>query len=382
MHRVLRTFNVQEIGYSHLSEGTKPLQDCALSYADEKIAIAAISDGHGSAPYFRSDRGSRFAAQIIIDFLKEFSERNDSLDDNMDEIKKEISLEIQKRWQTQVKNDYEANPISDEELGVFKEEILKNENSDTANRWKKYYMRYKNGEDIFKLYGCTLISVLVTSEYVLGLQVGDGKCVAMYSDGECDQPIPWDDECIANICTSMCDDELRCRISVFNKTPIAIFMASDGIDDTFGDGNGLYTFYRKICYNLIKNGESYIKDLQNTLATISEKGSKDDISISGIYDIEALKPISDILYEYISLEGYNVRASKLRNDINNAMYKLKVCENNLLKAKEDLSGAEAAKGDVQNIIDKLNDELSSVSLQIDEKNALIREMIDALNSED
>lgn len=155
----------------------------------------------------------------------------------------------------------------------------------------------------------------------IGIHVGDGKCVAVYDDGTCDKPIPWDEQCIANICTSMCDDKLRCRIHVFKRRPMAVYVASDGIDDTFGDGGELYNFYRKICFNLSQKGDSYIDDLSCMLPVLSEKGSKDDMSVAGIYNIDKIRKAKNDLLRMIEQENNNSELIRLRQELVGAEYR-------------------------------------------------------------
>lgn len=49
------------------SAGSKRLHDGSI--------ILALSDGHGSSPHFRSDRGSRIAVECALEALEEFASR-------------------------------------------------------------------------------------------------------------------------------------------------------------------------------------------------------------------------------------------------------------------------------------------------------------------
>ena len=340
-----KAFDVNSIGYSHLhSEKKKPMQDCSISLNSSDHAVALISDGHGSAPYLRSDRGSKLAVETASQVLESVYIKYKSFD-GMSEaqigaIKKEISEQLGSQWIKAVTEDYEKDPISEAELLSFKDDILANPSVDTQNRWKRYYTGYKKGTSVLKAYGCTLIGLLICEGYCLGVHVGDGKCVAVYEDASCDKPIPWDEACIANICTSMCDEELRCRVQIFPKRPIAAFVASDGLDDTFGDGGKLDNFYRKVCYNIIQKGESYIEDLQASLPILSEKGSKDDMSIAGVYDMEKLRESEQFILAQVELENLFEKVNKLNNDLNNVNYRLSLNEKSMKRSREVLRDKE------------------------------------------
>lgn len=65
-----QSFHFTSIGASHIKKGTV-CQDFSASVETEKYKLAAVSDGHGGADYFRSDRGSRFAAEAFCACVRE-----------------------------------------------------------------------------------------------------------------------------------------------------------------------------------------------------------------------------------------------------------------------------------------------------------------------
>jgi len=353
------SFAVESIGYSHShATKTRPMQDSAISKTTSDYSIAVISDGHGSAPYLRSDRGSKIASRVGLNVLENiFLKYRDLSNINLDDLRMEISDLLQTIWLNKVWEDYQNEPFSDAEFFSFKEDILDNQDKETQERWKRYYTRYKNGKHIQKAYGCTLIGVLICENYCIGIHVGDGKCVAVYDDGTCDQPIPWDDVCVANYCSSMCDEDLNCRIQIFKRRPIAVFLASDGIDDTFGDGGGLYNFYRKICYNIVKTGNGYISTLKDTLPVISEKGSKDDISIAGVFDSVSLSLAEKVIVDQLNLQNKRTRLQSLMGDLNNANYKLRGCESALDDARTIYSEKEKILSSIKSSISSLQERI-------------------------
>src|SRR5450755_2660170 len=89
-------------GASHLRTGL-PNQD-ALQYwlADgtAAAAILAVSDGHGSAPHFRSQIGSALAVHTAVDVLKELVERGDELQqgNSLEESAGKIPQRIAEEW--------------------------------------------------------------------------------------------------------------------------------------------------------------------------------------------------------------------------------------------------------------------------------------------
>ncbi len=64
---------------------------------------------------------------------------------------------------------------------------------------------------------------------------------------------------------------------------MAIFVASDGVDDTFGTDEALHGFYKTVLQLFSEKGITEgVTELQGYLPQLSEKGSRDDVSIAGI----------------------------------------------------------------------------------------------------
>ena len=92
-------------------------------------------------------------------------------------------------------------------------------------------------------YRTTLIAAVQAKNFWFGLHIGDGKCVTVNPAGEYTQPIPWDEKCFLNQTTSLCDEQaLHSFRYYFGKVdlPLAIFIATDGVDDTFGTDEALW----------------------------------------------------------------------------------------------------------------------------------------------
>jgi chromosome segregation ATPase len=71
--------------------------------------------------------------------------------------------------------------------------------------------------------------------------------------------------------------------------PDAVFLGSDGIDDTFGDGENLAEFYIKIAKGIIENGEEKTsEEVKKLLPDLSRRGSQDDMSLAVVFDIDRM----------------------------------------------------------------------------------------------
>ena len=242
-----QSFHFTSIGASHIKKGTV-CQDFSASVETEKYKLAVVSDGHGGADYFRSDRGSRSEAESGENaYAAENDEasaqnqpflqnRAKNFADALNACKTEKQTEEQMlwfirsviaRWNALAEEDAAAEPFRREELAAV---------SDKARAY------YEKGEKIQSAYGATLIGVVAAEDFWFGVQIGDGKCVAFGRDGEECEPIPWDDKCFLNITTSICDFNAGSEFRYYfgREMPAAVFAGSDGIDDSFKNERHLH----------------------------------------------------------------------------------------------------------------------------------------------
>ena len=263
------SFHVIERGSSHILTG-KPCQDYAASQYTKDYAIGIVADGHGSNKHFRSERGSKFAVEVTMTILQEFlsSTRNITLLPNGD-WQKQIAASVISHWNDRIEVDKTTEPFTGEELQSLKDSERQQIED---GKWQSAY-------------GTTLIAIVRTKECFFGLQIGDGKCVVADSNGNPSQPIPWDDKCFLNQTTSLCDSDAVNLFRFVYQTenlPIAAFVASDGVDDTYPMDERLYEFYRAVWKMFRDDPKGAKDDLQSFLPKMSEQGSHDDISIAGI----------------------------------------------------------------------------------------------------
>lgn len=270
-----KSFGLSVQGASHIKKN-KECQDHSGYYSDENCVVAIVCDGHGGDDYMRSAKGSRFACDVAEVEIREFLE---VIDIEQFFIKPErymhdLEASIINKWNNAVGEDFKSYPFTPEELSGVSEKARK---------------RYLQGERIESAYGTTLIAVAMTKEFWFGMHIGDGKCVAINRDGEFSEPIPWDPKCFLNATTSICDsnaiEEFRHFYS--RELPAAVFVGSDGIDDCFKDTEQFHNFYKTVLYSLgTSDFDSSIAELKDYLPRLSEKGSRDDMSIAAILDMD------------------------------------------------------------------------------------------------
>ena len=297
-------------GESHKSNN-KPCQDCAFAESNDLLSMAIVCDGHGGERYFRSHYGAEFATEItqkaITEFVKNMADSTFTLSegksvfdgasftaysaatatDEQMESRAHKSLKwlfssIISQWNEKIAKHAKETELTDWELSTVDE------------KYRNEFLceREKDAATFEKTYGCTIMAYVQTSDYWFAFHLGDGKCVSMRVVEDrlvCEQPIPWDERCFLNKTTSLCDsnalEEFRYCYQGDGQFPLAMFLGSDGMDDSYGDGYNLYNFYIQLFKIIIRNGvEKANKELKKTLPVISKMGSKDDMSVACVFD--------------------------------------------------------------------------------------------------
>ncbi len=443
----LYSYSYTTLGGSH-KKRNKPCQDSSSDYTCDEFAIIAVSDGHGSSKHFRSDIGSEFAVKASIDEVRKLIENDFALvnfKENAPKIIEELIGAVYKRWIDDISNHMTENPFTEEEIPKDLDKSTKEKFFGTL--YPNYYI---------SAYGATLMLGLMAEEYYFAFHIGDGKAVFLYEDGRIDQSIPWDEACYINITTSLSDknaidnfrycygyktddgkfvevgveknvktkktqsvndnlllNENQGPVSIENalegksrkKTeniksrPMAIFMGSDGVDDSYRVGDNeksLMNLYRNVYLTLMKKDkmDEAIESIHQLADKFAESGSQDDVSMAGLVRIEKNDELINLFYnQYLEerqakdlerkkeqLEEKSYHLSQLQglyDEKNSAYIKNKealnrVVEDNATKIKEIEDSCrnfvkENGKSKAKEW-EKHNDFLLKISDQIKEKN--------------
>jgi len=261
-------------GASHIRSGL-PNQDDMKWYPPRFSSglpiIMAISDGHGSQKSFRSQSGAYFAVHVAVEVIKEFIESQADVS-NFTRVKRiaeeQLPKEFVRRWKAKVLSDIEARPFSAEDSKLLK------------------------GKDSVVAYGATLLAVLVTSEFIMYWQIGDGDILTLLEHGEIERPIPKDERLFANETTSLCaKDAWRdfrfCFQPILDSPPKLILSATDGYANSFGNDENFLKVASDIWEIIQTEGFNFVRrNLQDWLKEASESGSGDDITVGIIYSTE------------------------------------------------------------------------------------------------
>lgn len=288
-------------GESHKATD-KVCQDFSFSEVSDHLAIAIVCDGHGGKRYFRSDVGAKYATEItkqcVTTFINDVDKKlfrgaplsqvqalntevkNDNFakKNRVDVAMRQLFASIIYRWQEMIRYHAYNYPLTDAEL---------------ASIDPRYVADFEEKNSLEKTYGCTLMCYAITDDYWFAFHLGDGKCIAFQDDGSWGEPIPWDERCFLNRTTSLCDtdalDEFRYCYQGEGNHPVAVFLGSDGIDDSFGETTNMVNFYAQVVKLLAQDPQGADSEIRDTLPVLSARGSQDDMSVACVYD-EALLP--------------------------------------------------------------------------------------------
>lgn len=301
-------FNSTCKGSSHIVKN-QPCQDRSFSESMDQNGLADIiivSDGHGGLKHFRSDRGAEAAISVayesICEFVKNYNLSSNSsfvqrgiegvvdvespdyteYDNDNEKIFRQLFRFIIAKWFDKVSADWKSFPPDETEY------------QNCGGYDQDYYLK---GNNFLKAYGCTLMAAVRTKDYWFAFHLGDGKCIGFDDEGFFFEPIPWDSTCFLNVTTSLCSEKEGHFRYCYGKQPLpAIFLGSDGIDDSYVTLDNLASFYKHILLMMKQNeGQESLTALSDFLPILSENGSKDDISLAFWIDKDKLQTLTDSL---------------------------------------------------------------------------------------
>ena len=134
-------------------------------------------------------------------------------------------------------------------------------------------------------YGSTLLCVLLTSEYIIYAQLGDGDILTVSKDGEVNRPILKDERLMANETTSLCLpkawDDFRVAFQPINgAVPALVMLSSDGYSNSFRDEAGFLKAGADYLNLIREEGIDYVEQhLADWLNEASQSGSGDDVTL-------------------------------------------------------------------------------------------------------
>ena len=252
--------------------------------------VMSVADGHGSDIHFRSKVGSLLAVKTAVATLFKLFHNQPIEIDNVSQVKDIIRYSVPRllvhNWADQVQCHVQQHPFSNNEIDL----ILKKKGPIILEK-------IINNPKI--AYGSTLLTVVVTKNYFIFFQLGDGDILIvdhnrnvrnMFSnqDGDSDDRLLI--ESIVHT-DSLCMDNswLEFKTGIFDFQaikPKLILLTTDGYCNSFNSESGFLKIGLDYLALLEKFGYSYLsQNLYHILRQTSREGSGDDISLGLIYQV-------------------------------------------------------------------------------------------------
>lgn len=390
MNDNLTVFNVSRLGASHIKSG-KPCQDSSLSWHsdDNSVQVAIVCDGHGGDTYVRSDMGSRLAAWITMEHLKAMSADSHftrlffdkkgavtarptgprKLADPKSPSESEMQLLRQdalfkKQIQQYGEQDAAVTPFL---KAIYDEWIEAIEKDARENPFTDYERGMLGNNRIAKAYGTTLMAFMRTPYYWFAFHIGDGKMLSCDRTLTWTEPVPWDSNCFLNFTTSLCNSNplpsFRYAFDGTGAFPMAVIMGSDGLDDSWVTMPKLQHFYAQTLGIFARQGrDKTVDELGEYLTKLSATGSRDDMSMAGIINM-------DLLDEALDMYALRQEGVKLKAEFDKREAEMKANDKKLEETKKALAEAEAK----MTLILKQKNDVEALRRQLEEQTKLITE---------
>lgn len=259
-------------GASHARNGM-PCQDSfRIEEISPDISIIAVADGHGSEKSPKSKNGSQIAVNVFCSLMEKYVHNYESsIDDLVTYLNREgefkFGQELCEEWQKRVRKSFNSS----------KEEKPLDENGDI--KWK----------DVYRLYGTTLLGLLITPKFIFAFQIGDGDI--MLVDKDTISPVVESEKILGTETHSLSKTNawkyavaaVRRRDVAAGK-PYLYMLSTDGFVNSYASEED----HMKTCrdyYNMIGEYgfDKVCGNLGRWLEETSELGCGDDITLVLIY---------------------------------------------------------------------------------------------------
>jgi len=243
-----------------------PLNQDAIKYfipEDREYVVIAVADGHGSKKCFRSNIGSKFAVEVLLIIFQQYFSSNTfgNLQSGFSGVSQDIARSIHRQWLEKVKKHLFKKPFTPDEI-LIDPKVQKNQ---------------------VISYGTTLLGALITKNYIIYLQLGDGDILVL-NDNSVTRPIPKDENLIANETYSLCDKDADSLFKfyyqpIIDELPDLILLSTDGYSNSFPNDYEFQKTASDYCNLFRAEGLEFIsKNIAGWLRETSDHGSGDDLS--------------------------------------------------------------------------------------------------------
>jgi hypothetical protein len=264
-------------GNWHETIGQKNQDSVRVQPGPHGSVLLAVSDGHGGAHSFRSDRGSAFAVECATRLLARFLTRLGP-DVPLGRLRHQMATawprQIVHQWRKAVRADVRADPFTPLDFAAFPEPVPA---TPPDGNWPY---------SAFLAYGATLLVAALTRDHVICAQLGDGDILTVTGAGEVNRPLErhhaFYQEQSASLCTHGAPREFQVAVlPVRTLHPALVMLSSDGYANCFGNDEGFFKVGSDLLHYAHERGRDFLAEhLGAWLHDSSRDGSGDDISVA------------------------------------------------------------------------------------------------------
>ena len=259
---IVKFFNKTSIGKKHIVENIK-CQDYSDSYQSFDRTIVTACDGHGGNLYIRSDKGSKFASEAVVNVLSSFKWMTFYHNDRI-ELTNQIRIQILCEWNKLVEEDLADHPIDESEMEKL-----------------NHVERLRLINNPVKAYGTTVGGAMIIKNKIICVSLGDGGCFLL-EKGKIYPAFEEDDSQVANITNSLCQRDAfdALHVGVFDGNKFdGVLICSDGVINPYGSIANFEKYLAIPATNkVLLNKNDELSDFITDLG--AEKGIGDDVSLS------------------------------------------------------------------------------------------------------
>lgn len=164
MKRYLYGISVR--GASHIRKGTECQDSCRVESLSDSAVVIAAADGHGSESCPFSSVGAKIAAEVFCSSMKEIL---DSFEGSSYMLRSYLSREGNMKIPESIETEWKRRVMLDH-IRSGRDPQIPEPDDAAAN-------------SVYKLYGTTLLGLLITTDFVFAFQIGDGDIVLVSRNG-------------------------------------------------------------------------------------------------------------------------------------------------------------------------------------------------------
>ncbi len=255
-------------GASHIRSG-KPCQDSFKIDYNNEIILLAVADGHGSDSCPYSKTGSTIAVNtfnyLMASYYANYKKKKNGMIQLMRFLNREgdtnIAKNVEKEWKHRVYKQHLNNH----------REVPKSSDG-TPDK-----------AAIYKMYGTTLLGLVITKYFTFAFQLGDGN-ISIVSDCGVESLISGDHMLgveTHSLCSKNAWRNAVCKVqqNQDSKQAFMYMMTTDGMANSFATDQDFYDTCKGYYEAIKEHGCELVKDSLNCwLSETSEGGCGDDIT--------------------------------------------------------------------------------------------------------